>query len=82
MEQEGDRVYIHVANQGEPLNKDLKDKLFSYQMQSTPGTTGEKGSGLGLAMSSNFAQLVGGRLYLDESRSGWISFCLELPLAR
>lgn len=82
IEQADDHVRIRVANQGAALNKELKDKLFSYQMQSTAGTTGEKGSGLGLAMSSNFAQLMGGRLYLDESRSGWITFCLELPLAR
>ncbi len=75
------RVGVRVANEGNGVLPEVKEKLFTYQVNSTPGTSGEKGTGLGLAMSAYFVKLNNGRLYLDDTREGWVAFCVELPVA-
>jgi signal transduction histidine kinase len=74
-------VVIEFANESNGIPTEVKEKLFSYQIGSTVGTAGEKGTGLGLAMSAYFIQLNGGRIYLDDTRNGWVIFGVELPAA-
>jgi signal transduction histidine kinase len=74
-----DKVHIKVSNQGEPIPDDLKDKLFTFQMPSMNDTNGERGAGLGLALSAFFIKLNGGDIYLDGAENGTTAFCLELP---
>ena len=76
------KVKVIVANQGDPIPSDLKEKLFTYQMPSTLDTRGERGTGLGLAMTAFFVRLNGGEVYLaptTNEEDGVTSFCLELP---
>jgi len=72
-------IKVRVTNQGEPIPGVLKDKLFTYQMPSGYDTKGERGAGLGLAMSAYFVRLNGGDIYLAESDDEATSFCMELP---
>lgn len=73
-------VQVLVTNQGEPIPAELQRKLFTYQMPSTADTNGDRGAGLGLAMSAFFVRLNEGRMYLVCSENGVTSFCMELPL--
>ncbi|MFZ1808735.1 MAG: HAMP domain-containing sensor histidine kinase [Cyclobacteriaceae bacterium] len=73
------RVQVLVINHGNPIPLELKEKLFTYQMPSTSDTKGERGAGLGLAMSAYFVMLNGGDIYLALSEEGVTSFCMELP---
>lgn len=75
-----DKVYIKVANQGESIPDDLKNKLFTFQMPSMNDTKGERGAGLGLALSAFFIRLNGGDIYLADTQNGTTEFCLELPI--
>ena len=74
-----DKVYVVVANQGESIPEDLKDKLFTFQMPSMNDANGEHGAGLGLALSAFFIRLNGGDIYLAAAENGTTKFCLELP---
>ncbi len=73
------KVRVLVTNHGNPIPDNLQEKLFTYQMPSTVDTSGERGAGLGLAMSAYFVRLNGGNLYLATSNDEETSFCLELP---
>jgi signal transduction histidine kinase len=76
---QNDEVIICVSNQGPPIPKDVKEKLFSYQMVSRTGTRGEKGTGLGLAMAAHFVNLNDGRIYLAPAEDNRVTFCIALP---
>jgi signal transduction histidine kinase len=75
------RVMLSVANQGEPIPPELVNKLFTYQMPSSPDSKGERGTGLGLAMTAFFVRLNGGNIYLAPSEDGATTFCIEMPAA-
>lgn len=78
---EQNRVVISFTNYGEPLSPSMVDKLFTYQMTSTVDSKGEKGTGLGLAMTAFFVRLNGGEIYLGPLEDGTITFCIEIPEA-
>lgn len=75
-----DKMHVLVANQGEPIPKDLLEKLFTFQMPSMSDTKGERGAGLGLALSAFFIRLNGGNIELLASENGLTIFCMELPI--
>lgn len=73
------QIEILVINEGDPIPVDLREKLFTYQMPSTVDTRGERGAGLGLALSAYFVKLNGGDIYLASSNQVATTFCMELP---
>lgn len=71
----GHRCRITVADSGENIPPDQRQKIFSMAY-STWG-----GSGKGLPMSAKIAETYGGRLFLsDQSPLGGAAFVLELNL--
>jgi signal transduction histidine kinase len=75
------KVLVNVTNFGDPISPDLISKLFSYQMSPTVDSKGERGTGLGLAMTAFFVRLNGGDISLVPSMEGTITFCIEMPEA-
>jgi signal transduction histidine kinase len=73
------KVLVNVTNFGDPISPDLINKLFSYQMSPTVDSKGERGTGLGLAMTAFFVRLNGGDISLTPSMDGTITFCIEMP---
>ena len=74
-------IVVSVTNQGDPIPSDMLSKLFSFQMPSRVDSKGEKGTGLGLALTAFFIRLNGGEIYLASSDEGGTTFCIEIPEA-
>ncbi len=61
-------VQISVSDSGVGISDEIKRKLFSIsKKQSTNGTAGEKGTGLGLMLSYDFMKLNGGQIDIESS---------------
>jgi PAS domain S-box-containing protein len=61
-------VQISVSDSGVGISDKIKRKLFSIsKKQSTNGTDGEKGTGLGLMLSYEFMKLNGGQIDIESS---------------
>lgn len=73
------RVGIRISNEGVSIPAHLREKLFTYQMPSSEGTAGERGTGLGLAMAAFFVRFNGGEIFLEPSAEGKTVFRIELP---
>jgi signal transduction histidine kinase len=78
---ESKNVVIFVSNIGEPISEEQQKKLFTSQISSAKGTSGESGTGLGLIMTDYFVHLNSGRIYLKPYINETVTFCIELPLA-
>ncbi len=62
------QVQISVSDSGVGISDEFKRKLFSIgKNQSTDGTDGEKGTGLGLMLSYEFMKLNGGQIDIESS---------------
>lgn len=77
------KVLLCISNKGKAVEKQLIDKLFSYQIKPQMGTSKERGTGLGLAIAQHFAQLNSGRIFYksDPENAEVTMFCLELKSA-
>lgn len=73
---EGRTVYhIRVEDDGPGIHRRLWERIFEMGY-----TDREEGSGLGLFISRNLVEAMGGRLYVAHSAIGWGStFVIELP---
>ncbi|PID91154.1 MAG: hypothetical protein CSA96_09820 [Bacteroidetes bacterium] len=71
---------LSVRDQGIGIRPEVRDKLFSpNEMNSTPGTSGEAGSGLGLILCKEFTEKNGGRIWLESEDGKGSVFRVELP---
>ncbi|PRX60173.1 phospho-acceptor domain-containing protein [Cohnella sp. SGD-V74] len=65
----GEWATISVRDNGIGMEEEHVMRLFEEPLNSSPGTSGEKGSGLGLLVSRQFVERSGGKLWA-ESRPG------------
>lgn len=72
------RHVISIANSGSGISKEKINQILQKNYSSEPGTQGEKGLGLGLKLSQQFLQSMGGWLEI-ESNTNLTSFKLILP---
>tara|TARA_Y100000310_G_scaffold342035_1_gene443456 strand:- start:2655 stop:3473 length:819 start_codon:yes stop_codon:yes gene_type:complete len=71
---------ISVANRGEPLDQELKDRLFEPFQKSAAGGY-RAGTGLGLSVVNSLVAAHDGRIDLDDS-GGQVKFTIVIPLWR
>ena len=71
---------IFISNEGQVIPDDLREKLFTYQMPVKEDGEGQRGAGLGLAMSAFFVTLHNGLIHLEPSTEARTTFCVELRL--
>ncbi|MEB3290049.1 MAG: ATP-binding protein [Leptolyngbya sp.] len=69
-----------VADSGPGIAADQIPRLFKPFSQTDTGRTHQEGTGLGLALSHRFAQLLGGDLTLAQTGSQGSTFHLYLPV--
>jgi signal transduction histidine kinase len=69
-----------VADEGIGIQPEILEKLFDpNQTVSTPGTTGESGSGLGLVICKEFVENNKGRISVESEPGNGSSFTVYLP---
>jgi PAS domain S-box-containing protein len=76
----GGDVCLEVADTGPGIPPELHDRVFEPFFQVDPSTTRREGGvGLGLALSREFAHLLGGDLTLHSTPGEGSTFTLRLP---
>jgi signal transduction histidine kinase len=67
-----------VKDNGLGIKKDKLSTIFHIQSESTPGTGGEKGTGLGLIMCKGFIIANGGEISVDSTEGSGSTFKFTL----
>ncbi|WP_053980832.1 GAF domain-containing sensor histidine kinase [Marinagarivorans algicola] len=74
-------IKVSVQNTGEPMSPRAAQQLFKSAVDSTQGTQGEEGCGLGLMLCQQFIDRQGGRIWLDTHFTAGTKICFTLPSA-
>ena len=73
---------VAVSDDGIGIQPEIQDKLFdSNEVVSTPGTTGESGSGLGLIICKEFVERNEGTIWVESEPGNGSSFIVSLPIS-
>jgi signal transduction histidine kinase len=74
---------ISVSDEGIGIQPEIQEKLFnSNEVVSTPGTTGESGSGLGLVICSEFLERNKGSITVESEPGNGATFVIALPVSQ
>jgi len=77
----GKKVYIDVANSGQPIPQSEREMIFEPFYQGSVQRKGSvKGSGLGLSIARDCIRRMNGQLYLVDNDKGEVCFRIELPI--
>lgn len=72
-----DRVLVAVEDNGPGIDPEIRDRVFEYRFR---GASEVEGSGLGLSITQDSLEKVGGGVHLEEGRRGGARFVFELPI--
>ena len=78
---DGDFARISVRDHGVGIAADRVDSIF-HKGETTYGTGGEEGSGLGLQLCQDFARKNGGDAYVESVEGEGSTFSFTIPLER
>jgi signal transduction histidine kinase len=79
--QEKDHVIIQVKDTGVGIDEKNLQKLFHLEtIQSSAGTEGEKGTGLGLIISKEMIERQGGKIWAESKPGAGSVFSFSLPV--
>ena len=78
---EGDFARISVCDHGVGIAADRVDSIF-HKGETTYGTGGEEGSGLGLQLCQDFARKNGGDAYVESVEGEGSTFSFTIPLKK
>ena len=77
----GNEVTISVKDTGIGISVDNIDKLFRIDSKCTrPGTDKEQGTGLGLKLSKEFVEKLGGKIWVESIENKGSEFIFSIPL--
>lgn len=80
VQQNEKEILISVKDNGIGMSDEKQNKLFKIgEMESTPGTNNEKGTGLGLILCKEFIELHGGRIWVESEKGNGAIFYFTLP---
>ena len=79
IEAEGTGVAIHVEDQGDGVPDDLKESIFGAFERGNEFVAHQPGVGIGLSLVARFAELHGGRAWVEDRPGGGASFRVSLP---
>jgi signal transduction histidine kinase len=76
----GEKNYtIHIKDYGKGVPAHIKEKLFNVGEGIQQGTSNEKGTGLGLRLSKDFLEKVGGNITFRSAINEGAIFSIILP---
>ena len=70
--------FITVKDEGIGIPESIKKRLFKDVISSSPGTKKERGSGLGMAISRDFAVFLNGDISVESTEGVGTTFVLSL----
>jgi PAS domain S-box-containing protein len=70
---------IRVEDEGPGIPKDLREEIFEPFRQGPSISPHAPGVGVGLSLVSRFAELHGGRAWVEDRPGGGAAFCVYLP---
>ena len=74
-------IHVCVADSGIGIDKDKLEVLFEMdQQKATPGTDGEKSTGLGLSVCKEFIDAMDGKIWVTSNSGQGSQFCFMLNL--
>lgn len=74
-------VLVSVKDNGIGISRENISKLFSIDSKySRPGTEKEPGTGLGLKLSCEFVEKLGGRIWVESTENQGSKFTFSIPL--
>jgi PAS domain S-box-containing protein len=78
---EADKFIIQVKDNGIGISPDKIEKLFDLETKHTePGTEKEQGTGLGLKLSKEFVEKLGGTIKVVSNENEGSKFSFSIPL--
>lgn len=78
---DGQSVILSVSDNGLGMGPEKADKLFSFEMHSSsPGTSGEQGTGLGLILVNDFVRKHHGEIRIESTPGKGTTFIISFPL--
>ncbi|MEM6263721.1 MAG: HAMP domain-containing sensor histidine kinase, partial [Bacteroidota bacterium] len=77
----GEFLEITVTDDGVGMDKNQLENLFSLDKRSKKGTAGESGTGVGLILCKELAELNGGSLRVENGKGVGTKVIFTLPLA-
>lgn len=82
-ENNGDQIMIKVKDTGIGMDEKQISKLFKLdQTHSTVGTSGERGTGLGLMLCKELVEKQSGKVWIESTVGSGTTFYFTLPKAR
>ena len=75
-----DKIFIKINDTGTGISAEKLTKLFAFEKQSTTGTFGEKGTGLGLTLVKELVELNNGSIDVTSVLEQGSSFLVGLPI--
>ncbi len=80
--EKGSLVEVIVRDEGIGISKENVEKIFRIDTKyKSPGTIGEKGTGLGLILCKDFVEKNGGRIWCESGEGSGTKFYFTLPAA-
>jgi PAS domain S-box-containing protein len=77
---DAESVLIVVEDAGPGIPEELRDSIFEPFRQGNEVVTHNPGVGIGLSLVTRFAELHGGRAWVEERQGGGASFRVYLPV--
>lgn len=76
----GYRIELRIIDHGVGMTADQLNKIIHNQFfKSTIGTSGEKGSGLGLQLVKDFVEKNGGKFHIESKGQKGTTMCFTIP---
>ena len=74
-------ITITVSDNGTGITPEILNRLFdASQIITTKGTSGEKGSGIGLLLCKEFVEKHGGKIWAESEEGKGSDFKFTLPM--
>lgn len=75
-------LLVKVIDEGQGVNPEEEDLLFKkFSRLSARPTAGESSTGLGLSLVKRYVELLGGKVWYENTPGGGATFIVQLPLA-
>ena len=67
-EKKSDRIWVSVSDNGMGIAEKKLEKIFNFMTSSDKGTGGETGTGIGLFVSKQFIDKIGGEITIESKK--------------